>query len=59
MIICNMGKEGRINEPKAQLQEYQQKNISVLGQIKSPGTLESGDVAWLDKRTLAVGHTCA
>jgi N-dimethylarginine dimethylaminohydrolase len=57
IIICNMGKEGRINEPKAQLQEYEQKNISVLGEIKSPGTLEGGDVAWLDKKTLAVGHT--
>lgn len=57
IIICNMGKEGRINEPNAQLQEYQQKNISVLGHIKSPGTLEGGDVAWLDKNTLAVGHT--
>ncbi|MFN0728519.1 dimethylarginine dimethylaminohydrolase family protein [Polaribacter gochangensis] len=57
IIICNMGKEGRMNEPNAQLQEYQQKNISVLGHIKSPGTLEGGDVAWLDKNTLAVGHT--
>ncbi|WP_347173003.1 dimethylarginine dimethylaminohydrolase family protein [Polaribacter uvawellassae] len=57
IIICNMGKEGRINEPKAQLQEYQQKNITILGQIKSPGTLEGGDIAWLDKNTLAVGHT--
>jgi len=57
IIICNMGKEGRINEPKAQLETYQQQNISVLGAIKSPGTLEGGDVAWLDKKTLAVGHT--
>tara|TARA_R110002033_G_scaffold9818_1_gene32204 strand:- start:1464 stop:2342 length:879 start_codon:yes stop_codon:yes gene_type:complete len=57
MIICNMGKEGRINEPKAQLKEYQKKGITILGQIKSPGTLEGGDVAWLDEKTLAVGHT--
>lgn len=57
IIICNMGKEGRRNEPKAQLAEYQQKNISVLGMIKSPGTLEGGDVAWLDHKTLAVGRT--
>ena len=57
IIICNMGKEGRVNEPKAQLKEYQQKNIPILGQIKLPGTLEGGDVAWLDNKTLAVGHT--
>ena len=57
IIICNMGKEGRMNEPIAQLQEYQNQNIKVLGQINPPGTLEGGDVAWLDKNTLAVGHT--
>lgn len=57
IIICNMGKAGRINEPKAQLKAYQQKNIPILGVIQSPGTLEGGDVAWLDKKTLAVGHT--
>ncbi len=57
MIICNMGKGGRINEPKAQLEEYKRNNISILGEITSPGTLEGGDVAWLDEKTLAVGHT--
>jgi len=57
VIICNMGKEGRINEPKVQLEEYQQKNIPVLGVIEAPGTLEGGDVAWLDEKTLAVGRT--
>ena len=25
--------------------------------IQAPGTLEGGDVAWLDESTLAVGHT--
>ena len=57
IIICNMGKEGRINEPDAQLEEYQQKNQVILGQIKSPGTLEGGDVAWLNEKTLAVGYS--
>ena len=57
IIICNMGKDGRINEPNAQLKAYQEQNIEVLGTIKSPGTLEGGDVAWLDEKTLAVGHT--
>ena len=57
MIICNMGKGARINEPQAQLQVFKNNNIPILGEIKSPGTLEGGDVAWLDENTLAVGHT--
>ena len=57
MIICNMGKKGRLHEPKAQLETYQNNNMSILGEIKFPGTLEGGDVAWLDQKTLAVGHT--
>ena len=57
MILCNMGKEGRKNEPLSHKQFYIDHNISILGEIKFPGTLEGGDVAWLDEKTLAVGHT--
>ncbi|MFT7086571.1 MAG: N-dimethylarginine dimethylaminohydrolase [Vicingaceae bacterium] len=57
VIICNMGKEGRRLEPQSQRIEYLEKNISILGEIVAPGTLEGGDVAWLDEKTLAVGHT--
>jgi len=57
MIICNMGKGGRINEPQSHLEIYKENNISVLGIIEAPGTLEGGDVAWLDETTLAVGYT--
>ena len=57
MIICNMGKEARINEPGAQLEIFKKNAIPILGIIESPGTLEGGDVAWLDDKTLAVGHT--
>ena len=57
MIICNMGKLGRIHEPYSHEQFYKNKNIKVLGKINSPGTVEGGDVAWLDRKTLAVGHT--
>ena len=57
MIVCNMGKNGRIQEPKAQLETYQQNTVKILGEITFPGTLEGGDVAWLDQNTLAVGHT--
>lgn len=57
MILCNMGKEGRINEPQSHLDTYMANSIPILGIIKATGTVEGGDVAWLDEKTLAVGHT--
>lgn len=57
MIICNMGKEGRMNEPAAEQRAFEANGIPVLGVITAPGTVEGGDVAWLDHKTLAVGHT--
>lgn len=57
MILCAMGKEGRRNEPAAQRSIFEKQNISILGEIVAPGTLEGGDVAWLDTTTMAVGHT--
>lgn len=57
MIICKMEKAGRINEPHSQKQTFIKNSIPILGEIKSPGTLEGGDVAWLDEKTLAIGHT--
>ncbi len=57
MIICNMGKGGRMNEPQAQLSLFEKAGIPILGKIDGLGTLEGGDVAWLDEKTLAVGHT--
>jgi N-dimethylarginine dimethylaminohydrolase len=52
-----MGKAGRIHEPGAQRKAFEANQIPVLGTISSPGTVEGGDVAWLDEHTLAVGHT--
>lgn len=57
MIICNMGKAGRRNEPIAEQLAFDKEGIAVLGEIKSPGTIEGGDVAWLDTKTIAVGLT--
>ena len=57
MIICNMGKEGRIKEPAAEKRAFEANGIAVLGVITAPGTVEGGDVAWLNEKTLAVGHT--
>lgn len=57
MILCNMGKALRANEPLAEKNSFKKNNIKILGEIKFPGTIEGGDVAWLDEKTLAVGHT--
>ena len=57
MIICNMGKAGRANEPAAQARAFKEQGVKVVGTIVAPGTVEGGDVAWLDANTIAVGHT--
>ncbi|MEQ9405989.1 MAG: arginine deiminase family protein [Cyclobacteriaceae bacterium] len=57
MILCRMGKSKRQNEPEEERRLFEQEGIKILGKITAPGTLEGGDVAWLDEKTLAVGHT--
>lgn len=57
MILCNMGKPARKNEPAAERRAFENRQIKILGEITHPGTLEGGDVAWIDEHTLAVGHT--
>lgn len=57
MILCRMGKKGRHLEPSVQKQFFLKNKISILGEIRAPGTLEGGDVAWLDTNTLAVAHS--
>ncbi len=56
-ILCHMGKEQRRGEPTIHRRVYESLGIPILGVIESPGTLEGGDTAWLDPRTLAVGHS--
>jgi N-dimethylarginine dimethylaminohydrolase len=56
-IICNMGKGARTFEPEVHSAFYRKTGRTVLGKIESPGTLEGGDVAWIDRQTLVVGHS--
>jgi len=56
IVLCRMGKELRQGEPQAVGEACARAGWSVLGEIREPGTLEGGDVAWLDARTVAVGH---
>lgn len=57
IIICRMGKAGRVNEPSAAEEVYKKAGLPILGKIEAPGTVEGGDVAWLDQKTLAIGRT--
>ena len=55
IILCNMGKAARKHEPEAIQTFLDEQDFPILGTIEAPGTLEGGDVAWLDQKTLAVG----
>lgn len=57
IILCNMGKKARKNEPESVGTTYQKHKHNILGKITSPGTIEGGDVCWINESTLAVGHT--
>ena len=56
IIICNMGKEVRKNEPKALKNYLLENNIPIIGEIKDPGIIEGGDFIWINERTVAVGE---
>lgn len=54
-ILCTMGKVARQGEPDAFAAYLQAAGIPIVGRIEAPGTVEGGDVCWLDERTVAVG----
>ncbi len=56
VILCRMGKSMRKDEPTAAKRHYEEAGIKVLGEIQAPGTVEGGDVAWIDDKTLAVAN---
>lgn len=55
-ILCNMGKAQRQGEPSAIGDYLPQIGVPILGRISGSGTLEGGDVVWVDELTLAVGR---
>jgi N-dimethylarginine dimethylaminohydrolase len=56
VIFCRMGKRQRAGEPGAQQDEMNRLGCPIAGSIAAPGTLEGGDVIWLDARTVVVGR---
>jgi N-dimethylarginine dimethylaminohydrolase len=56
VILCNMGKSQRRDEPAVQEASFRKLGLPVAGSITGDGTLEGGDLVWLDDRCLAVGR---
>jgi arginine deiminase len=55
-ILCSMVRDQRRPEPAAMEAFLPKLGIPVLGTISGEGRLESGDLVWVDERTLAVGR---
>ena len=56
IILCNMGKDLRTPESTSIASFFKSIGVPILGQIEAPGTLEGGDVVWINDRTVAVGE---
>jgi N-dimethylarginine dimethylaminohydrolase len=56
IVLCRTGKAERSTEPSAQRAAFESWGLPIAGTITSPGTIEGGDVLWLDERTVVVGR---
>lgn len=56
VVLCTMGKPARRGEPAAQEAAFRRMGVPIAGHITAPGSLEGGDLIWLDATTLAVGR---
>lgn len=56
VILGNMGKVARQEEPAAMVRYLTQVGVPILGAITGSGRVEGGDVCWLDERTVAIGE---
>ena len=56
VVICNMGKKARQTEVDSIETFFHSIDVPILGGIHSPGTLEGGDVVWINEKTIAIGE---
>lgn len=56
LVLMNPGKGSRVAEAQAHADFCGGLGIPVFGEIRSPGTSESGDIVWLDSQTILIGH---
>ena len=55
-VILRMGKPARRGEPARHAAFYQAAGIPILGAIDAPGTVEGGDLVWIDAATVLAGR---
>ncbi len=55
LVLMNPGKKNRVAEAQAHADCCGQLGIPLVGEIRAPGVSESGDIVWLDSRTLLIG----
>lgn len=55
-IMFTVGKELRRGETEATKNFLKELGVPILGEITGDGTMEGGDVVWLDEKTIAVGR---
>jgi len=56
LVLMNPAKKNRAAEAQAHASFCGQLGIPVFGEIRLPATSESGDIVWLDSRTLLIGE---
>jgi dimethylargininase len=54
-ILMRMGKELRRGETHLHEEFFRREGVPILGGIEPPGTVEAGDLVWLDEQTIAAG----
>jgi len=56
VVLAAMGKQQRATEPDVLAETLVGAGLPIVGRITPPGTLEGGDVVWIDDVTVAVGR---
>jgi N-dimethylarginine dimethylaminohydrolase len=56
VILMNPGKKNRVPEASRHGEFCASHGIPVLGEIRTPGVTEAGDLVWIDEHTLLVGR---
>lgn len=56
LLLCRPGKIPRRGEVAMAQDAAKALKIPIFGEVKAPGTVEGGDMLWLDRNTLAIGE---
>ena len=56
VILMNPGKSNRLREAAEHRKACEDSGIPILGEVRSPGATEAGDMVWLNSKTLLIGR---